>query len=337
MDPVASLKASFISLMAILASGGCLEIQGQVSASLRVEENLRAEPRGAVIGRLAAGSVFPVITQQDLWVQVEVEGWIWAASVQTTDRGGFDLMVSAAPTENLRAQPRGEVLGVLAEGALLEELADTTGWRRVRRRAWVWRESLDVGAREGGPPGPTGGEEVASTSEWWRSGVGGTPLLSVPDGDTLARAHPGAEFQVLAREGNWVRVRLEAWAWAPGGESLDPSEASAPSSATPEDVARDPDSFRGRVVSWNLQFVSLERAEKIRTDFYEGEPFLLARTTASGGSFVYVAVPPERLGELEGLIPLERIQVTGRIRTGSAALTGNPILDLLEIRRVSRD
>jgi hypothetical protein len=49
---------------------------------------------------------------------------------------------------------------------------------------------------------------------------------------------------------------------------------------------------------------------------------------------VYVAVPPERLGEVEGLIPLERIRVVGRIRTGAAVLTGNAILDLVEITRL---
>jgi hypothetical protein len=105
------------------------------------------------------------------------------------------------------------------------------------------------------------------------------------------------------------------------------------SSATPEEVGQDPDAYRGAVVEWELQFVSREEAERVRTDFYEGEPFLLTRATSPGRAFVYVAVPPERLSEVEGLIPLERIRVVGRIRTGAAAFTGNPILDLLELTR----
>jgi hypothetical protein len=40
---------------------------------------------------------------------------------------------------------------------------------------------------------------------------------------------------------------------------------------------------------------------------------------------------------VEGLIPLERIRVEGRIRAGAAAFTGNPILDLVELTRISRD
>jgi hypothetical protein len=87
------------------------------------------------------------------------------------------------------------------------------------------------------------------------------------------------------------------------------------------------------VVTWDLQFISLERAERIRTDFFEGEPFLLTRPVEGEGPFVYVAVPPDRLDELEGLVALERISVTGRIRAGASALTGSPILDLIELRR----
>jgi hypothetical protein len=90
------------------------------------------------------------------------------------------------------------------------------------------------------------------------------------------------------------------------------------------------------VVSWELQFVSLERAERVRTDFYEGEPFLLARSVPDN-TFVYVAVPPDRLSEVQGLVPLERLRIVGRIRTGSAALTGNPILDLLDLERTGRN
>ncbi|MBW3535199.1 MAG: glycosyltransferase, partial [Gemmatimonadetes bacterium] len=100
------------------------------------------------------------------------------------------------------------------------------------------------------------------------------------------------------------------------------------------EVVADPDAHRGRLVSWELQFVSSERAETVRTDFYEGEPFLLTRHP--DGAFVYVAVPPDRLGEVEGLIPLERIAVVGRVRVGASDLTGSPILDLVELRRVAR-
>ena len=131
-----------------------------------------------------------------------------------------------------------------------------------------------------------------------------------------------------------MRVRLEGWTWQPpipegqdsgGGEAL-----------TPDDLGRDPSAYAGRVVSWRLQFISLEHAEAVRTDFFEGEPFLLCRFGGEDGPFVYVAVPPERVGELQGLVPLESVSVTARVRTGASVLTATPIVDLLGIERLGR-
>jgi hypothetical protein len=94
-----------------------------------------------------------------------------------------------------------------------------------------------------------------------------------------------------------------------------------------------PQAYVGRVVEWTLQFISLERAEAVRTDFFEGEPFLLTRFGGGDGPFIYVAIPGERLDDVEGLVPLEHISITGRIRTGGSALTGTPIVDLISIQR----
>jgi hypothetical protein len=126
---------------------------------------------------------------------------------------------------------------------------------------------------------------------------------------------------------------LEGWIWLPQG-SEGGIEASIRTDVTLEDVAAAPDDFRGEVLQWDLQFISLERAEEIRTDFFVTEPFLLTRIGDSGEGFVYVAIAPERLGEAQGLSPLERIRVVGRVRTGSARLTGSPILELLSLDRI---
>jgi hypothetical protein len=104
-----------------------------------------------------------------------------------------------------------------------------------------------------------------------------------------------------------------------------------PTDASPAQLAAEPERFRGRVVSWDLQFLSLEKAERIRTEFFEGEPFLLTRHPAGG--YVYVAVSADRLAQANGLTPLERIRVVGRVRVPASALTGSPILDLMELNR----
>jgi hypothetical protein len=126
---------------------------------------------------------------------------------------------------------------------------------------------------------------------------------------------------------------VDGWVWLPAGARGDAPVEVAPSALTPQELTSSPEAHAGRVVSWALQFISLERAEAIRTDFRQGEPFLLTRYGAGDGPFVYVAVPPERLSEVQGLVPLERITVTARVRTGASTLTGSPIVDLLSFER----
>ena len=331
--PAAALWLVALPLSALIVEGA----HGQNRATVVLEENVRAEPQGVIIGRLPIGATFSVLQVEGRWAELELEGWVWTRSIQVTDRGDFDLRVMASPTENLRAEPSGEILARLAEGALLEQLDAVPGWTRVRRVAWVWAPSLDLDQadEQAPPPASPAPGRTAGGEGWWRSGSGGSPVLSGPDGDTLAHARPGTELQLLARQGNWVRVRLEGWSWAPLGVESDSVDSGIVTDVSAEEVAGDPAMYRGQVVSWELQFISQEEAERVRTDFYEGEPFLLTRATTPGRSFVYVAIPPERRSEVEGLIPLERIRVVGRIRTGSAALTGNPILDLMELTRLS--
>jgi hypothetical protein len=125
-------------------------------------------------------------------------------------------------------------------------------------------------------------------------------------------------------------VRLEGWTWLPPDSTPASTE---PGTLTPAEARRDPSGSSGRLVVWQLQFISLERAEKVRTDFFEGEPFLLTRYGGSDGPFVYVAVPSDRAQEFQGLVPLELLTVTGRVRTGSSSLTGTPIIDLVSVKR----
>jgi hypothetical protein len=145
-------------------------------------------------------------------------------------------------------------------------------------------------------------------------------------------------MEILGREGSWARVRLEGWVWVSPNDAAAPAEEDAAAGAlTPADLNANPSGYRGRVVSWELQFISLERAEKVRTDFFEGEPFLLTRFGGGDGPFVYVALSPERVQEGEGLLPLEWLSVTGRVRTGASSLTGTPIIDLVALEHVRED
>ena len=328
--------ALIVGLTALVAPG---HLHAQNDVRVRLPENFRKDPNGVVLARLTTGTALRSLGTQGNWTQVELEGWVWLQSLRSTTDEGFDLVVSESGGENLRAEPRGPIVARLEEGALLEELERGSAWARVRRTGWVWTASVDAapGATAGPmiqPEAPAAEMQEPATPPGGIAtvGAGGGSILTAPDGDTLAFASPGRDLEVVGRSGNWVRVRLEGWLWQPEGEAV-PRPDSTPLALTPAELTADPQAHVGRVVAWTLQFISLERAEAVRTDFREGEPFLLARYGGEGGPFVYVPVPPERLPDVTGLVPLERIQVTARVRTGASALTGTPIVDLMRLER----
>lgn len=330
---VEGLLLTFAMAVAGSTVGGVGTSLSAQTATVTTEENFRAEPNGTRLGSIRSGTVLGVAGADGEWVQATLTGWMWNLSLEQTDREGFDLVVSSDGGENLRVEPQGTILARLEEGALLEQIERGDDWTRVRRTAWIWRPSVSVdeGVSAAGPdPSRPDGAPVEG---WSTIGADGAAILSAPDGDTLARSAPGTEVRVLGRQGNWARVQVEGWVWMPGGDGGAPADTTVLTDVGPEAVARNPEAYRGRVVSWELQFISREEAESVRTDFYEGEPYLLTRAAEESSRFVYVAVPPERLREVESLMPLERIVVVGRVRTGSAALTGGPILDLLDLTR----
>ncbi len=315
---------------------------------MRVAENLRDTANGTVLGRLGPGTPLTVVGRQGSWLRVDLEGWVWTPSLQRTDRDGFDLMVSAPDGENLRASPSGAVLGHLNYGALLHQLGSRPGWRHVKRQGWIWAASVtvtkpvEVAAARASPP-PSGRPrttEPADTSAattpvgFVSAGSRGVAILTSAGGDTMAVSRPSVELRVLSRDGDWARVRLEGWAWLPRGDTAMSHSVAVDTTLTPAVLEKAPRAYLGRVVAWTLQFIGLEHAEKVRTDFFPGEPYLLTRFGGSGGSFVYVAVPPSWVHAAKGLQPLDRIFVTGRVRTGASTLTGAPIVDLLSMKRL---
>ena len=320
---------------------GCPSAASTQSVRVRVEENFRREPNGVVLARLMEGTPLRVIRREENWTHVELLGWVWLRSLQDSDDPAFDLVVSVADGENLRVAPAGRIMARLEEGALLDEFERDASWASVGRRGWVWSASLESETAGSDPrpmiqpeaPGVDPGPAARRPDGFASVGAAGAPILTAPDGDTLAVAASGSDVEVVGRQGNWVRVRLEGWMWMPGADEATTVLDDTPTALEPGDLVVDPSGHNGRVVSWTLQFISLERAEAVRTDFFEGEPFLLTRFGGAEGPFVYVAVAPERLSEVEGLIPLERISVTARVRTGASALTDTPILDLLSIER----
>ena len=330
----------------LIAGSADLAIGQSVRISVP-EENFRKEPRVTSSNRLATvfeGAVLDVESRQGRWIRATLEGWVWSPSVSDTDRDGFDLIVSNPGGENLREAPQAEARRVarMLRGMLLDRIERQGNWTRIRRTAWVWSESaVEVEGGGGGvdpteatasadpPPQEEALPSPAQLPDRILVSGEGVQLHVSPSGDTLAALRPDADLEVLARQGSWARVRVEGWVWVPSTLPADSAMASEDLSSA--DVTANPDQYRGRQVRWRLQFVSVERAEPTRADFYEGEPFILARASDGEKGFVYVAVPPELLLEAEGLRPLQMIEVVGRVRTGRSALMGVPVLDLIAL------
>lgn len=342
---VALAALAGLPLVAPLGPPAGAALAGQTVEVAVEEENLRQEPMGKRLATVNGDTRLRVVGRDGRWRQVVLEGWIWTPSVAATNRGGHDLVVSADGGENLRIEPeaRAPVLARLLEGFLLTRLEEEGDWTRVRRTAWMWAPSLRTVSAEGAgetgdPAGSEGGAgeapdaDAGDVAEDHRVVEGGSARVHAsPEGDTLAVAHQGTDLTVLGRQGDWIRVRLEGW--VRGSDLVPPDSASAARELSPGQLRTHPERYRGRRVRWTVQFISLERAEAARTDFYEGEPFLLARPVVGEGSgFVYLAVPPELLSRVEELRPLQQVAVLGRVRTGRSALMGAPVLDLLELR-----
>lgn len=389
-DPPVRWIAALLACL-LLALPASLDAQ---VVRLQTPENFRIEPNGALLGALEAGIELPLRDTRDTWVEAELEGWVWARSLQVVDRDGFDLVVSAEGGENIRERPQGAELGRLEEGALLQELERIPGWILVRRRGWVWRASVEIdetvetrpaapvgagasaqtptsGAGSSEPAGATGGaagqgadgtpsadraaDSVAALAVRPFTIEPGTVVRRSPDGETLAVVEEPGRVAVVGSEGEWARVLIEGWVRLPEGTTVSPvaggppsssagtdprsgsalsSPGSPPSTLGIEGVVADPSAAAGATVEWDLQFISLERAGPGRPEFSEGEAYLLMRPAGEGtGRFVYVVIPDANVATAEDFVPLERLAVRARVRTGASTVTGGPVLDLIEMTR----
>ncbi len=330
---VIHLAAALLLILPLGAAGQAFRVVGE-------QEVFHQTADGRRLATLMRDAPVTAVGREGAWMEVTLEGWIWSGSVAPTQRGGFDLVVSAAGGENLRLEPGGEIVARLLRGFLLESVETRGQWTRVRRTGWVRAEALAAlggeGAEPGGAPGASGSPaNVAGAPSppgaGERFAVEG-PALGLrrePEGDTVAVVSSGAEVTVLERRDRWVRVRLEGW--APGSDLVPVAPEDALMDVSAGALRANPEQFEGRRVRWTVQFIALERAEAERTDFYEGEPFILARAPQRSDGFVYLAVPPELLEEVEGLRSLQSVDVLASVRTGRSALMGVPVLDLLAL------
>jgi hypothetical protein len=302
---------------------------------------------GRRIARLARGSMVTAGATRDEWIQVTLDGWIFATSVGPSDRPDFDLLVTHAPNENLRAAPAGPLVAELAQGFGLKRAGrDSAGsrWIHVTRDGWVQRGTLvpvadvvatrtadtttDSSTAQGSPPPPSRGSDTTRVDSSRAQPMRVTTLYRAPDGPEAGTISQDTPVRVLSRNGEWTRVQYEGW--VKDGD-LQVAPAGVMVGVTAAELRAEPQRYVGQVLRWRLEFIAIQKADELRPDIPTGATYVLARGPLPERGFVYIVVPENRLPAFRALTPLVEMQITVRVRNGRSRYLGNPVVDLISL------
>jgi hypothetical protein len=301
-------------------------------------ENFRREATGRAtrLATVNAGSELVALGVDGRWVNVVLEGWVWARSVDETTRDGFALIVTPDAGENLRSGPNGRIIARVSGGTLFEEVAREPGWVRVRRSGWMFGpslEALDGGAGEPDDPAPIAAPALPAVEGSVLDHAvtaGPTELRAVPDGDVAGTLVPDRPVRIVTRSGEWVRIQTDGWVRE---ADLAPSAPGVLVGVSGAEVRARPSEFEGKVVQWTVQFIAVQDADEIRRDIPTGSRYLLARGPLPETGFVYVVLTDEQANALEREDPLTELIIVGQIRKARSHYLGNPVLNLVEVTR----
>jgi hypothetical protein len=169
------------------ASGGFVEVtlQGWIftastkpdaregfDLSVASNENIRAEPDGAVLARAVTGALFSRVTRRGGWSQVRRRGWVQRALLAAQESAPAS---APAPAPAPQAAPR--------------------------------QTPPPTPPPAPSPPAAEAATQTAPPKVQLRSGAA---LSRAPDGAALGTLS-GAEASVEERAGDWVRVRVDGW------------------------------------------------------------------------------------------------------------------------------
>jgi hypothetical protein len=307
--------------------------------------DIRATPQGSAVATLHTGAEVRVRERRGALSWVRIEGYLHRDLIGGK-RDTFKVSVNAPSGARLRASPDAgsKRIAALRHGMGLTEVSRRGEWVRVRRDAWIstarLREdtapakeqkagSVDTSPQQAPavverPPVPTPGATPLTPARE-------TAIRRAPSGDQVGSLAPGAIVEPLARDREWVRVRVEGWV---AERELEPADSSVRSRVSAADLRADPEGTRGVLLRWNVQILSpVQRADPLRRELGENEPYLIARGPDSESALLYLAVPPSLLQAVGSIPPLTNVVISGKVRSGRSAPVGVPILDLLSIVR----
>lgn len=308
-------------------------------STLGQSTSFRKDPAGTVLATLNAGvTVTPGKAQGD-WTAVTLEGWVYTASTSAAARDGFDIAITPASGENLRAAPNGKVLARFEKGALLNTVGTKGGWTQVRRSGWVSTRALSGAASTAQGRASQGRGTPAARDSALAAPAGGdasdrvaalrsTPLALMPDGPQLATVDEGTSGQVIGRSGEWVQVQLQGWVRE--SDLSEPVSAAIPG-VTVAQVRADPRKYVGQLLEWRVQFISVQTADELRPEIPAGARYLLTRGPLPEPGFVYVIVTAQQLPTFQAATPLQEFTVRGRLRAAQTRYLPTPVLELVQV------
>lgn len=296
---------------------------GQEQATAIQAGPFQRSPSGIQLGSILVGAPVVADSTAGNWRHIVLQGWIFTASTRVDRREGFDLSVRVAPTENLRIEPNGTIIARLGEGALLHRVRTRGGWTLVRREGWVPSRLLP---QDRTIPLAATTDYLADTTRVELSAA--TTFMEQPEGKAVGTLAQGATAQVLARSGEWARIRVEGWVHR---DSLIPIAGGALVGVTASEVRANPERYVGRDVDWKLQFVAIQTADELRPEIPVGQRYLLTRGPAPESGFVYVVIDQAELGRFRSLQPLQDLTMRVRILAARTKYLPNPVVQLLAI------
>lgn len=155
-----------------------------------------------------------------------------------------------------------------------------------------------------------------------------TPLFVVPDSTTLATLQPGAAARVVGRRGSWVRLQLEGWARE---ADMRPAANGPMAGVGAAQLRADPDRYVGRILEWRLQLIAVQRADELRSEMAQGQPYLLTRGPLPDLGFVYVTVSPEEADRFRALPSLEELVLRVRVKAARSRFLETPVVELVSV------
>jgi hypothetical protein len=320
------------------------KLTGQARYRVTREENFRRDPgpNERLLASVASGVELVGHATQNGWVQVTVEGWVWGRSLRRLGTDS-DLAYEVTPAsgENLRDAPNGTVVARLRRGFQADEVERRGDWVRVRRLGWIFGRSLErVSGRVTETPAPADPPADGQASDRSRSGVGLDYAVTAGDtpggrepGDTTVVLKSGAPVRIVTRSGEWVKVQTEVWVRA---EDLRPGTNGVLVGVSGAEVRARPKDFEGEVVQWRVQYIALKTADDLRPEISAGQQYMLCRGPLPEAGFVYVALSPEQVRQVERFTNLTEIVILGRIKVGRTRFLGNPVVDLIEMDPVQQ-